>query len=73
MKLFYNSNDAFGEPGPFEAESAEALADEMEETFKDWARSEWENDFATTEGKHQFVPRRVQEMRREFIAGLEER
>jgi hypothetical protein len=34
MKKFTNTNDSFWMSGPFEAESKEALADEMQSTFE---------------------------------------
>ena len=43
MKKFRNNNEKYGDVGPFEATSKEALADEMADTFKDWAK-EAQND-----------------------------
>lgn len=37
MPSYINTNSAFGESGPFEAESREALATEMQPTFDAWA------------------------------------
>ena len=70
---YYNTNEKYGEPGPFEAESKEALADEMMDTFKRWSFEKILKDdlpclvsFEDAEFKY------IHEMRTEFIAGLEE-
>ena len=59
MKKYYNTNERYGWCGPYEAESKEQLADEMIPCFEDWASDA--NCYVT-----------VDEMREEFIAGLEE-
>lgn len=64
MKSFYNHNESYGDCGPFEAESAEALADEMEPSFELWAQ-ENKLQFETVEQAKQFY-------RFEFLQGLEE-
>ena len=69
----YNNNPAFGDEGPHEATSFEALADEMQPSFEEWAdeeeardtRGDWEDPLAPRE-------ERIAQMRREFIAGLTE-
>jgi hypothetical protein len=33
---YYNTDDRYGDCGPFEAESKEALIDEMNSTFLEW-------------------------------------
>lgn len=66
MKTFYNTNDRYGVEGPFEAESREALADEMAPSFSDWAD---QNDPKTDAEKAEIVAA----MRAEFIAGLIEK
>jgi len=71
MKI-YNNNDLFGMPGPFEAESFEALADEMTPTFEAWAEEEWGNDDDDERHMCDAVPPRVATMRAEFLKGLEE-
>jgi len=58
MNTYRNNTDAYGESGPFKATSREALADEMMPTFEEWA----DQPGAT---------QTVDEMRLEFIAGLE--
>jgi len=58
MNTYRNNNGAYGESGPFKATSREALADEMMPTFEEWA----DQPGAT---------QTVEQMRREFIAGLE--
>jgi hypothetical protein len=57
MKKFINTNDAYGMSGPFEAESREDIANGMAELFAQWSM---ENG------------RSVEDMRSEFIDGLEE-
>ena len=65
MKI-YNNNDAYGDCGPFEAESFEALADEMRDLFIEW--SEAEAVQSDDENQHSIFKR----MRRDFIEGLTE-
>ena len=60
MHLYYNSNDRFGDPGPFEANSRDELADEMMPTFREWAEE-------TDHPEHEIAA-----MRELFIRGLEE-
>jgi hypothetical protein len=69
----YNNNPAFGDTGPFDAESFGALADEMESTFRTWAAEKWLEapESETGASKYSFVERTVTLMRREFIAGLQ--
>ena len=62
MKKYYNNNERYGDAGPFEAESREALADEMMPTFELWARE------AAARGEAASVAK----MREEFITGLDE-
>lgn len=70
---FYNNNDLYGYCGPFEAESKEALADEMKPSFDEWADNVWnssridEDDISEEEWKKSYI----EEMRAEFITGLE--
>ena len=68
MKSYYNNNDRFGDSGPFEAESAESLADGMMDTFKIWANEHF------LKGKIEFgdIDAEIASMRDEFIKGLEE-
>jgi len=62
---FYNTNDKFGDPGPFEADSKEQLADEMLPTFTDWAIDTINN------GDIRDINNIICEIREEFIKGLE--
>ena len=70
-----NNNPGYGDAGPFEAASFEALADEMTSLFHDWA-----NDHLTEEldrgfevhDEAAYIAERIAEMRAELIAGLEE-
>ena len=61
---FYNSNDSFGDGGPFEAESKEDLAERMESTFREWADAEYyeENGYTLEEW--------IEEKKAEYIKGL---
>ncbi|RLC85442.1 MAG: hypothetical protein DRJ03_11700 [Chloroflexi bacterium] len=58
MKIIINNNPAYGDMGPYKAESFEALADEMEPVLKDWA--------------NESGSKTVEDMRAEFIRGLTE-
>ena len=58
MKKFYNNNPDFGTSGPFEAESEEALLDEMMPIIRQWAE---EDDDET-----------VESLSEDFLNGLEE-
>lgn len=77
MKI-YNTNDAFGHAGPFEAESFEALADEMMPTIKTWAEEKLDRfDDAVAHGEADADDRPqlsdiIDRIRDEFIDGLEE-
>ena len=62
MKKFTNTDSNFGMSGPFEAESKEALADEMTETFVEWA----------TQARAYDIDIAVSVMRKQFIAALVE-
>lgn len=66
--LFKNTNDAYGMSGPFEADSREALADEMMPTFERWAKEAYIRD----ETDSFRVEDEIEKYRAEFIAGLEE-
>lgn len=73
MPSFYNTKEEFGMCGPFEAPSKESLADEMEPTFREWAEEKFQrDDEATLEFKVEYIAASMEQMRREFIAGLEE-
>jgi len=73
MKLFYNNNDAYGDGGPYEAESKEALADEVKETFEEFAKQLWfSSDTETDLEKSEFMEIKIARMREEFISGLDE-
>lgn len=74
MPLFRNNNDKYGDVGPHEVESKEALADEMEPSFKLWAKTAYYLEMEEYPGvdPETFIPKEVERMRREFIEGLEE-
>jgi len=68
----YNNNDEYGDCGPFDTESFEALADEMRPTFEMYA-DDWED--GEVETPHPDIMDRedyMAHLRREFIAGLTE-
>jgi len=70
---YYNPNPEFGDAGPHEAESKEALADEMADLFSDWASDEVA-EYGIT-GSELIACEQVEvmlRMRSEFINGLEE-
>lgn len=72
MKI-YNNNPDFGDAGPHEAESFEALADEMIENFREWAIDEWlENSDGTQSVTDTALAPIVARLQTEFIAGLNE-
>jgi hypothetical protein len=74
MPSFYNTNSRYGASGPFEAASKESLADTMHPTFRLWAEDRWEEDpDADLDSKADDIARAMEQMRREFIAGLAER
>jgi len=68
MAKFINSNAAFGETGEFEAVSREALAEELNGSFKIWATEYVQGN----DGYEGTVEDRMAEIRAEFINGLEE-
>jgi len=73
MPRFYNTNSRYGASGPFEATSKEFLAETMHPTFRLWAEDRWEEDAdAELEPKAEFIARAMEQMRREFLAGLAE-
>lgn len=81
LRTFRNTSDSFGEPGPFEAASKEALADEMAETIREWATAKVQRiemdspeDLWDTESMNgsTWVEHFESEIRGEFIAALEE-
>lgn len=77
MPYYYNSKEEFGDSGPFEAESEEAFAEEMEETFHIWAIEAWDKmepyEKADYDGFYDdFIKNAIRTMRKNFINGLEE-
>lgn len=74
MPSFYNTNSHYGVSGPFEAASKESLAETMHPTFRLWAEDRWEEDQdADLDSKGDYIAQAIDQMRREFIAGLAER
>lgn len=72
----FNNNPAYGYKGPYEVESFEDLADEMENCFVTWACEhvlQLEGDDAPKSGveENEFIVREMARMRAEFIKGLE--
>ena len=66
MKFYRNNNNAYGEPGPHEAEDEYDLADQYEDLFDTWAEEEDEK------GHDDRIGTIVERLRKEFIEGLEE-
>ena len=71
MKKFYNNNERYGDCGPFQAETREALADEMADTFEQWANEEYDRNEEQGNGE-EFKKQAIAKMRSEFISGLDE-
>lgn len=73
MPRFYNTNFRYGGSGPFEAASREALAETMHPTFRLWAEDRWEEEQdAGPVPKVDYIAQTIEQMRREFMAGLAE-
>jgi hypothetical protein len=67
-----NTNEKFGERGPFEVESIDALvAEYARETIPGWAHEKWMAAEDVTESKEAFIARVSEEMEEEFRGGLE--
>ncbi len=69
-----NTNSAYGNSGPFEADSFEDLADSMTHNFTQWANESFDNndDNCPEVTREKYVPVKIQVMRDDFIEGLEE-
>lgn len=80
MAKYRNTNDAYGESGPFEAESREELADEMMPMIRTWAAeavAKREADYIgdalpQPDGRAGEIEIQAQIFRNEFIGCLEE-
>lgn len=74
--LIYNNNPEFGFEGPFDSESFETLADEMETFFYDWVQQKWERYqdemYQDEISKEEFFAESIADMRKKFISGLED-
>lgn len=67
---FYNTDERYGEAGPFEAKSKDELVIGMMPTFKVWAEESWDRD---GEGDYdQYISGAIESMVVEFDAALEE-
>lgn len=66
-----NTNPLYGDAGPFECQSKEAMADEMKDHFLNWARERYDMIPDPGVGRVVFVHKEVLRMTQEFIAGLE--
>lgn len=75
-----NTNPSFGDAGPFEAESIDALvAEYRRETLPDWAAEAWvrsgdddsKHPALDGETREQYIERIADELADEFRAGLE--
>ncbi|MEN6507125.1 MAG: hypothetical protein ABFD92_21520 [Planctomycetaceae bacterium] len=76
--LYRNNNDAYGAAGPFEAESLNAVVENMMPAFREWAGDEWQmhaemcRDTDTDPGdEDKFRDAAIDRMRAECLAGLE--
>jgi hypothetical protein len=71
---FYNTNDLYGDAGPFDAESKDAIADEMQDEFEGLAIDErnkiTNSEIMTDEEADAFDAKMISEMREEFVNGL---
>ena len=76
MPWYRNTNDAYGDSGPFQAASREALADEMDEVFQEAALDAYDalvqEDPDCFESEEIYVAHKHKQYRVEFLAGLEE-
>lgn len=76
MPWYRNTNDGYGDPGPFEAASKEAFADEMDDVFQTAALDAYaalvQSDPDCYESEEIYVAHKNHQYRKEFIAGLEE-
>lgn len=79
---FYNTNARYGDAGPHESDSKEALADKMMELINGLAYEEFDdivvlmgedeyNDWMDGRSNDQVISEIAQRMRSEFVAGLE--
>lgn len=70
-----NTNDSFGDAGPFEAESIDTLVDEMIPTLRRWAEEKFvRSDDASIDGgitREQWLDQETERLAREFRSGLE--
>jgi hypothetical protein len=80
MMSVRNTNEAFGESGPFETESINALVEEYRrETLPSWAADAWmtaddddsKRPALAGESREQYIERVVDELAGEFEDGLE--
>jgi hypothetical protein len=73
MPRFYNTNYRYGASGPFEAASRETLVESMHPTFRLWAEDRWEEDQdADLVPKADYITQAIEQMRKEYLAGLVE-
>ncbi len=80
---YYNTNEGFGEKGPFEAENREKLADEMMPIIRQWAEEEFYYSMEQTDNclpceklseakRRSLLKTIIARTREEFIEALEE-
>jgi hypothetical protein len=72
---FYNTDERYGEAGPFDAENREALIAGMMPTFKVWAEEAWNKEEWDIDGEgdyDQYISEAIELMVTEFDAALEE-
>ena len=78
MKRYYNSDEQYGDAGPFEANSREGLADGMQPTFEAWAEEAYLHDCDRARelgepepNRNGYIEQAISEMRIGFINALE--
>ena len=77
---FYNTDERYGEAGPFEAENRETLIAGMMPTFSEWAKEAWDKEAwdkeawdIDGEGNYEeYITRAIDIMASEFYEALEE-
>jgi hypothetical protein len=72
MPKYRNTNDRYGEPGPFEAESKQALVAGMADCFKRWAHESAEQSEGPICDYDKFIADQIGFMQEEFLESLEE-
>jgi hypothetical protein len=72
---YENTISEYGDPGPWEADSREELADGMQSTFEQWANESWNfrcEWVVNNMSKEQYLELKISSYRADFIDGLVE-